>query len=61
MTGDLSSPEGARNTSRALYAGLARLQDDRTTPIHPENNVLFPLFPATEASRLPCPGETAGR
>jgi regulator of cell morphogenesis and NO signaling len=49
LTGDLTLPEGACNTFRALYAGLARFQDDLTTHIHLENNVLFPMFAAAGA------------
>ena len=44
LTGDLSLPEGACTTFRALYAGLGRFQDELITHIHLENNVLFPAF-----------------
>ena len=35
-------PQGACNTWRALYAGIAQLNDDLINHIHLENNVLFP-------------------
>ena len=37
-------PQGACNTWRALYAGIAQLGDDLINHIHLENNVLFPRF-----------------
>ncbi len=42
LTGDMTAPDGACNTWRALYAGLAKLVEDLTNHIHIENNVLFP-------------------
>jgi len=46
LTDDLTLPEGACNTWRALYAGLGKLRDDLTEHIHIENNILFPKFEA---------------
>ncbi len=42
LTNDITPPEGACNTWRALYAGLAQLREDLMQHIHLENNVLFP-------------------
>ena len=44
LTGDMTVPDGACNSWRALYAGLAKLAADLTDHIHIENNVLFPRF-----------------
>ncbi len=44
LTQDITPPDGACNTWRALYAGLAQLQEDLINHIHLENNVLFPSF-----------------
>lgn len=52
LTHDATPPEGACNTWRALYAGLAQLNDDLIHHIHLENNVLFPQFDAL----APAPG-----
>jgi len=46
LTGDMTPPEGACNSWRALYAGLAKLVEDLTEHIHIENNVLFARFEA---------------
>ena len=46
LTGDMTPPEGACNSWRALYAGLAKLAEDITEHIHIENNILFPRFGA---------------
>jgi regulator of cell morphogenesis and NO signaling len=46
LTGDMIPPEGACNSWRALYAGLAKLAEDLTEHIHIENNILFPRFDA---------------
>ena len=46
MTQDATPPDGACNTWRALYAGIAQLHDDLINHIHLENNVLFPAFEA---------------
>lgn len=34
-------PDGACNSWRALYQGLAELEDDLIQHIHTENNILF--------------------
>ena len=44
LTQDITPPDSACNTWRALYAGLAQLQEDLISHIHLENNVLFPTF-----------------
>lgn len=46
LSGDMTLPEGACNSWRALYAGLAKLAEDLTEHIHIENNILFPRFEA---------------
>lgn len=42
LTGGYQPPEGACNTFRGLFAGLAELETDLHRHIHLENNVLFP-------------------
>ena len=42
LTDDYSVPEGACNTWRALWHGLAALEEDLHQHIHLENNILFP-------------------
>lgn len=42
LTGGYDPPPGACNTWRALYAGLAELEEDLHRHIHLENSVLFP-------------------
>lgn len=44
LTHDMTPPEGACNTWRALYAGLAKFNEDLTEHVHIENNILFPRF-----------------
>jgi regulator of cell morphogenesis and NO signaling len=44
LTHDATPPQGACNTWRALYAGIAQFNDDLINHIHLENNVLFPQF-----------------
>lgn len=44
LTGNLSAPEEACGTWRALYAGLAEFVDDLTEHMRLENEVLFPQF-----------------
>lgn len=46
LTNDMTLPDGACNSWRALYASLAKLAEDLTEHIHIENNVLFPRFEA---------------
>lgn len=48
-TNDATPPEGACNTWRALYAGIAQFHDDLINHIHLENKVLFSQFDDTEA------------
>ena len=45
-THDMTPPEGACNSWRALYAGLAKFAEDLTEHVHIENNILFPRFEA---------------
>ncbi len=42
LTSDFTVPEGACNTWRALWHGLAALETDLHQHIHLENNILFP-------------------
>ena len=62
LTDNATPPEGACNTWRALYAGLAQLQDDLMNHIHLENNVLFAQFDAPQPapSHSPCCGSCGG-
>jgi regulator of cell morphogenesis and NO signaling len=46
LTHDMTPPEGACNSWRALYAGLAKFAEDLTDHVHIENNILFPRFEA---------------
>ena len=46
LTHDMTPPEGACNSWRALYAGLAKFAEDLTEHVHIENNILFPRFEA---------------
>ncbi|RTR04475.1 iron-sulfur cluster repair protein YtfE [Halomonas nitroreducens] len=41
LTDDITAPEGACTTWRALYAGLGEFRDDLMQHIHLENNLLF--------------------
>ena len=50
LTNDATPPQGACNTWRALYAGIAQLGDDLINHIYLENNVLFPRFEASAAT-----------
>ena len=50
LTHDAQPPQGACNTWRALYAGIAQLTDDLIQHIHLENNVLFPAFETQAAA-----------
>ena len=51
LTNDATPPLGACNTWRALYAGIAQLNDDLTNHIHLENNMLFPQFEVPPAAQ----------
>ena len=44
LTNDMTPPEGACNSWRALYAGCSKFAEDLTEHIHIENNILFPRF-----------------
>lgn len=50
LTNDMQPPEGACNTWRALYTGIAQFTDDLIQHIHLENNLLFPAFEAARDS-----------
>lgn len=62
LSHNATPPQGACNTWRALYAGIAQLHDDLISHIHTENNILFPLFEAKEAAptHAPCCGACGG-
>jgi regulator of cell morphogenesis and NO signaling len=51
LTHDATPPAGACNTWRALYAGIAQLNDDLINHIHLENNVLFPTFEGSSSAQ----------
>ena len=59
LSHDATPPPGACNTWRALYAGIAQLNEDLINHIHLENNVLFPQFDAPKAVQTGC-GSSAG-
>ncbi len=50
LTNEMTPPQGACNTWRALYTGLAQLKSDLMEHIHLENNLLFPTFEGAPAS-----------
>ena len=54
LTHDATPPAGACNTWRALYAGIAQLNDDLINHIHLENNVLFTQFDGSKAQAGEC-------
>jgi regulator of cell morphogenesis and NO signaling len=54
LTNDARPPEGACNTWRALYSGIAQLNDDLINHIHLENNVLFPQFEPEQLKHNAC-------
>lgn len=60
LTNDATPPQGACNTWRALYAGIAQLGDDLVNHIHLENNVLFPAFEASAAPSQGCGSSGCG-
>ena len=53
LTDDITPPENACNTWRALYIGLAELREDLMQHIHLENNVLFLNAEKEAAKPLP--------
>ncbi|RFO97336.1 iron-sulfur cluster repair di-iron protein [Rhodoferax lacus] len=66
LTNNATPPQGACNTWRALYAGIAQLSEDLAHHIHLENNVLFAQFEAPQVvakstpSHSPCCGSCGG-
>jgi len=44
LSNNAEAPQGACNTWRALYAGIAQLHEDLINHIHLENNILFKQF-----------------
>ena len=61
LTNDATPPQGACNTWRALYAGIAQLNEDLINHIHLENNVLFPQFEgASKATPAPAASQGCG-
>jgi len=54
LTHDASPPDGACNTWRALYTGIAQLNDDLINHIHLENNVLFVQFEQSRVAESGC-------
>ena len=61
LTNDATPPDGACNTWRALYLGIAQFNEDLTNYIHLEND---PLFPASESApatvSAPAPAKQTG-
>ncbi len=51
LTDNYTPPEWACNSFRALYDGLASLEQDMHQHVHKENNVLFPQVRAMAATR----------
>jgi regulator of cell morphogenesis and NO signaling len=51
LTGGYQLPEGACNTFRALFHGLAELEREMHLHVHLENNVLFPRAAEMEGRR----------
>ncbi len=55
LTDEATPPVGACNTWRALYGGIAQLNNELVDHIHLENNVLFPQFEAPRAPSSQAP------
>ena len=53
LTNGYAPPPEACNTYRALFAGLAELEEDLHVHIHLENSVLFPAAQALESGESP--------
>ena len=53
LTNGYAPPPEACNTDRALFAGLAELEEDLHVHIHLENSVLFPAAQALESGESP--------
>lgn len=51
LTNDATPPQGACNTWRALYTGIAQFNEDLMNHMHLENNVLFPVFESAVAPK----------
>ena len=60
LTHSATPPQGACNTWRALYAGIAQLNDDLVNHIHLENNLLFTQFDQPQPAPSPCCGSCGG-
>lgn len=60
LTQDATPPQGACNTWRALYGGIAQLNDDLINHIHLENNVLFPQFEVAPVAEQGCGSSGCG-
>jgi regulator of cell morphogenesis and NO signaling len=60
LTNSATPPAGACNTWRALYAGIAQLNDDLINHIHLENNILFAHFDAPAAPKSGCGANGGG-
>ena len=62
ITHNANPPQGACNTWRALYGGIAQLHDDLINHIHTENNILFAQFEAAPVAprSSPCCGSCGG-
>jgi regulator of cell morphogenesis and NO signaling len=60
LTHGATPPAGACNTWRALYAGIAQLNDDLINHIHLENNLLFAHFDAPPAAQAGCGSNSGG-
>jgi len=58
LTNNAEAPQGACNTWRALYSGVAQLHEDLINHIHLENNILFGQFeaPASAPAKSVCCG-----
>jgi regulator of cell morphogenesis and NO signaling len=56
LSNNAEAPQGACNTWRALYAGIAQLHDDLINHIHLENNILFSQFEAPAPLKSACCG-----
>ena len=52
LTNNITLPEAACNTWRALYTALEQFRDDLIDHIHLENNILFATTDATEHSNV---------
>ena len=60
LTHGATPPQGACNTWRTLYAGIAQLNADLVSHIDLENNLLFAQFDTPKAAKSPCCGACGG-